>query len=699
MMGIFLITLLATGIVEASAASPPTMERRYSESAGLHYLLTFPEGYHDDPTEEWPLILFLHGAGERGDDLDYLMVHGMPRMYNQLEKFPFITVSPQCPANTTWNSLISNLRILLEEVMETYNVDEGAIYLTGISMGGRGAWELAMTYPEMFAALAPIAGGGDPANIANLIDIPVWAFHGDADNVVPIEENIRMVDALEAIGGDVEFTVYPRVGHDSWTQTYENPELYEWFLGHMRRTIARQFTPDIVELPTMRVLYARNFEENSENNALQTVIGFAEENGMNQRPGFTYFGRNLVPDITRTGQGFEAFILLEDSDRFSDTGNLQIRFIPSQQYVRFPTSNNTLGLQRVRRTLAGWNRDYGHFINFDDKLKVFRTAEDGTQQFAVYVPITLGSPNDMRLSPGGMYYSEGGDWEEHYYGRIIHRVVVGQDYAQWNPEFEQPGFYEVFVYKTVYYRGDPRTQIEITHAAGQSQQYLDFSSGIMEWVSLGIYQFDAGNAGQIRIGPTTARMSVCVSDVRLRYIPDEKIRNFPDMQGHWAERSVREMAYRGVIDGFEDGTFQPEEAVTVEAFVKMLITALGYQLEQGQEHWSTPFLEKAISFQIIHEREFVDYSLPITRLQMAQLAGRALTDRRHIESLDTYVWRLTDLYTLNDAEREAVLTVFANGIITGFEDQSFRPDENMTRAQGAEVILRLIRPGIRRRID
>jgi predicted peptidase len=119
-------------------------------------------------------------------------------------------------------------------VIAQYAVDEERVYVTGLSMGGFGTWSLAQAHPERFAAIAPICGGGNPELAGNLRHVPVWAFHGAKDNVVPLSASQEMVDALKAIGADVKFTIYPEAYHDAWTETYENPQLYEWLLQHKR---------------------------------------------------------------------------------------------------------------------------------------------------------------------------------------------------------------------------------------------------------------------------------------------------------------------------------------------------------------------------------------------------------------------------------------------------------------------------------
>jgi predicted peptidase len=222
--------------MHTKGATAQQQERSFEQTVRLRYLLFLPQEYrtHDQQGERWPLILFLHGMGERGDDLELVKIHGIAKIVETQPDFPFIALSPQCPDGTMWwhHNLI--LKGLLEEVIAHHAVDPDRVYLTGLSMGGYGTWSLAMAYPQMFAAIAPICGGGMPEWAMTLKEVPVWAFHGAEDPFVPLEQSQRMVDALRAQGGDVRFTIYPGVGHDSWTQTYENPELYQWFLQHRR---------------------------------------------------------------------------------------------------------------------------------------------------------------------------------------------------------------------------------------------------------------------------------------------------------------------------------------------------------------------------------------------------------------------------------------------------------------------------------
>ncbi len=198
----------------------------------LKYLLYLPEGYKKRKSA-WPLLIFLHGAGERGNRLKKIMSHGPPKLVEAGKKFPFILASPQCPKGEQWD--VNLLNLWLEELIDCWRIDRSRIYLTGLSMGGYGCWAWAMKYPHRFAALAPICGWGDVRRVEALKEIPVWAFHGAADPVVPVEKSQELVKRLRKIGGKVQLTIYPDKGHDSWSETYDNPELYRWLLRQRRK--------------------------------------------------------------------------------------------------------------------------------------------------------------------------------------------------------------------------------------------------------------------------------------------------------------------------------------------------------------------------------------------------------------------------------------------------------------------------------
>ena len=209
-------------------------EAQITQTARLDYLLYLPPGYDDAPTQHWPLILFLHGADGRGSDVELVRRSGIPRNLENGQDLPFIIVSPQCPADSHWTLHIDALNALLGDVITHYRVDEARIYMTGASLGGAGAWMLAGAYPERFAAIAPISARTVPLPLARLKNLPIWALHGDADDVIPLSESQRTIDALKAIGANVKLTVYPGIGHNLSAQIYGSPELYEWFLSNKR---------------------------------------------------------------------------------------------------------------------------------------------------------------------------------------------------------------------------------------------------------------------------------------------------------------------------------------------------------------------------------------------------------------------------------------------------------------------------------
>jgi len=200
----------------------------------LEYLVYLPKDYDGQKGQQWPLLLFLHGAGEWGNKINRVKRRALPRLIEQGQDFPFIVVAPQCPSGYWWTEKLDALTSMLDEVESKYAVDPERIYLTGVSMGGFGTWALACQHPERFAAIAPICGGGDWDLAYRLKGVPVWAFHGAKDPAVALEESTEMVDALKRADGDVQLTVYPEGEHDSWTVTYNNPELYEWLLSRRK---------------------------------------------------------------------------------------------------------------------------------------------------------------------------------------------------------------------------------------------------------------------------------------------------------------------------------------------------------------------------------------------------------------------------------------------------------------------------------
>ncbi len=230
---------------ESIAKEPMQTSKRFqgkiTRSVQLDYLLHLPAGYSAQGIKEWPLMLFLHGSGERGSNVNKVAAHGPPKVVKTMKDFPFILISPQCPTDATWRD--DELNALLDDVISKHRVDTNRIYVTGLSMGGYGSWSLGTRYPERFAAIAPICGGGEQIPIllasrekkAAMRTMGVWAFHGAKDPVVAVEESQRMTNAMMRAGcNNVKLTIYSDAGHDSWTQAYAEPEIWNWFLAHRR---------------------------------------------------------------------------------------------------------------------------------------------------------------------------------------------------------------------------------------------------------------------------------------------------------------------------------------------------------------------------------------------------------------------------------------------------------------------------------
>ena len=198
------------------------------------YLLALPDGY-DDPArkdERWPLLVFLHGVGECGTDLDVVKRHGPPKLIASGKKLPCIVVSPQTEV-IGWSPLA--LHALLDDLEATLRVDRAREYLTGISMGGFGTWATAIERPDRFAAIVPICGGADWIGVRRLGDVPTWVFHGRRDPAVPISFSEQAVTLLQSSGGSPKFTIVEDGLHDVWTRAYDDPALWAWLFAQRRR--------------------------------------------------------------------------------------------------------------------------------------------------------------------------------------------------------------------------------------------------------------------------------------------------------------------------------------------------------------------------------------------------------------------------------------------------------------------------------
>ena len=198
----------------------------------LSYKVYLPENYNDVSTT-FPLVLFLHGVGERGDDLELVETHGLPKVIKSGERFPFITVAPQCPDQEWWSraEMIKCLVHLVGIITKIYNVDDKKIYVTGLSMGWYGTIALVNERPDLFAAAIPVCGGVDFSDYSNLKGLPLWFFHGSDDDEHPASSSEKIYNALKNQNNDVKLTIYEGVGHNSWDITYDNKEIYDWLLS------------------------------------------------------------------------------------------------------------------------------------------------------------------------------------------------------------------------------------------------------------------------------------------------------------------------------------------------------------------------------------------------------------------------------------------------------------------------------------
>jgi predicted peptidase len=187
-------------------------------------------------------LIYLHGAGERGngkDELYKVQKHALPKYAAAGKKFPFILLCPQCPGRIVWNNIVFELKALIDKVAEEYNADMGRIAITGISMGGFGTWEMGLTFSNYFCAIAPVCGGGLSWRCGNLVKTPVWAFHGDADGVVPPKNSIEMAESVNKNGGNAKLTLFHDVGHDSWDNAYLETTVLDWILSQKREDFSK----------------------------------------------------------------------------------------------------------------------------------------------------------------------------------------------------------------------------------------------------------------------------------------------------------------------------------------------------------------------------------------------------------------------------------------------------------------------------
>jgi predicted peptidase len=240
------------GLLHADSSGLVLEKRTYTDAKGqtLPYRLLKPKDY--DPKQMYPLVVFLHGAGERGTDNEKQLIHVVPEFAKEenRKRYPCFLIAPQCPSKDKWVEVdwradthrqpaepAEPMRLtleLIEAMRKEFSIDARRIYVTGLSMGGYGTWDVLARRPELFAAGVPICGGGDEATAATIAKIPIWVFHGANDNTVKVECSRRMVEALKKAAGHPEYTEYPDEGHLSWVPAYKSPELFAWLFDQRR---------------------------------------------------------------------------------------------------------------------------------------------------------------------------------------------------------------------------------------------------------------------------------------------------------------------------------------------------------------------------------------------------------------------------------------------------------------------------------
>lgn len=256
--GLLLLAVLCAMVLPAVAEDPLQAlaakfeARSHAGAQGeqLGYRLFKPANY--DPARKYPLVLFLHGAGERGSNNIAQLKHGMKVFTSDdmVARNPAFVVVPQVPQNQKWSDVnwsemknalpkepSTSMRLTMEvlaALQKEFSIDADRIYVTGISMGGYGTWDAICRYPGVFAAAVPVCGGGDEAQAAVLAKLPIWCFHGDKDTAVPVARSRNMIEAIKQAGGSPKYTEYPGVGHNSWDNAYADAALYDWLFAQKR---------------------------------------------------------------------------------------------------------------------------------------------------------------------------------------------------------------------------------------------------------------------------------------------------------------------------------------------------------------------------------------------------------------------------------------------------------------------------------
>ncbi|MBT8209885.1 MAG: prolyl oligopeptidase family serine peptidase [Eudoraea sp.] len=231
-----LLLFLAVGLLNSCKAQSHLIEAEEETLTRerLQYYLYYPEEYKENKDTDYGLLLFLHGGGESGDSLGAIKKNGPPKLITEGKQFPFLILAPQNPYKRKWWNVRAVMQ-LLDTIVKNNRVDPDRLYLTGLSRGGSAAWEIAVQYPDTFAAMAVVCGM-TPDPYASWINrrMPIWVFHGTEDKSIPFSESETMVNKLKEMGYPVKFTVYEGVGHNSWEQAYTTEELYSWLASQRK---------------------------------------------------------------------------------------------------------------------------------------------------------------------------------------------------------------------------------------------------------------------------------------------------------------------------------------------------------------------------------------------------------------------------------------------------------------------------------
>lgn len=230
-----IILCFATSVMAKTAGGSSPLQSLKSKT--YPYLAYLPTDYNKDNTKEWPLIIYLHGSSCKGNNLEKLKKYGPPFYLERGMQVNAIVISPQCPSNKNW-TVGTWFESFFTELKEKYHIDPSRVYLTGMSLGGFGTWDLASRYPEYFAAIMPLCGGGKTSMVETLKDIPTWVFHGEVDKKVKLARSKEMVEAMQEVGSDPKFSILKGQGHGI-QKVYSDQTVYEWLLSHQKKAYER----------------------------------------------------------------------------------------------------------------------------------------------------------------------------------------------------------------------------------------------------------------------------------------------------------------------------------------------------------------------------------------------------------------------------------------------------------------------------